>query len=370
MNRERFEELIQHELDGELAVGEGEELAAWLGGQPEARLEAERVRAAVRLLGAVEAEEPPAWLLARVMREVRDRPRPAHWWSRWTSAIGHQLSGLTAVIGAAMPYQEGARTSIREGGAMSSRKWLLAAVSLVALGAIGYFAVKGWPPVDKGSQATVGAAERYQKPQIKEGDVGVTESEVQAFMQSDVFDKLIKDKAAVAALANPAMQAALANANVAAALKNPAVQAALAKADIAAALANPAMQAAFAKADIAAALANPAMQAAFAKADIAAALAHPAMQAALREGGIPAALANPAVQAALANPAVQASLAKANVAAALAHPAMQAALAKADIAAALGRPAMQAALAQRELAAALRNPAMQAALAKANVAAQ
>ena len=113
---------------------------------------------------------------------------------------------------------------------MSSRNLVLATVGLVALGAIAYFATKGYPPVDEGTQATVGTAQRYQKPQIKEGDVRVTESEVQSFMQSDVFDKLMKDKAAVAALSSRRCRPH-SRGGLAAALARPEVAAALSKAD-------------------------------------------------------------------------------------------------------------------------------------------
>jgi hypothetical protein len=79
-----------------------------------------------------------------------------------------------------------------------SNKLPLIGVGVVAVAAIAYFAVAGWPPtgdkVDQNVGGTIGAAERYTSSQMKTEDVAVNESEVQALMQTDVFHKMITNE--------------------------------------------------------------------------------------------------------------------------------------------------------------------------------
>jgi hypothetical protein len=74
----------------------------------------------------------------------------------------------------------------------------LIGVGVVAVAAIAYFAVAGWPPtgekVDQNVGGTIGAAQRYTSSQMKTEDVAVNESEIQALMQSDVFHKMINNE--------------------------------------------------------------------------------------------------------------------------------------------------------------------------------
>ena len=41
----------------------------------------------------------------------------------------------------------------------------------------------GYPPADKGTEGTIGAAQRYQAPQIANQDVKLQDAELQSFMQ-------------------------------------------------------------------------------------------------------------------------------------------------------------------------------------------
>ena len=79
----------------------------------------------------------------------------------------------------------------------------------------------GYPPVEKGTEATIGAAQRYQSPQISSADVKTQDAQLQAFLQSDLFHQLSTDKAARQALKNKDFQRALADAAVRAALARP-----------------------------------------------------------------------------------------------------------------------------------------------------
>ena len=73
---------------------------------------------------------------------------------------------------------------------------VLVCVAIVAVGAIGYFAINGFPPTGQGAQGTVGAAVRHQSGQITKGDVALDNPDLQAFMQTDVYDKIIEGPAA------------------------------------------------------------------------------------------------------------------------------------------------------------------------------
>ena len=109
-------------------------------------------------------------------------------------------------------------TFMRRGSTMAKKVlWSVAAAAAVALVAL---RVAGYPPVEKGTEATIGAAQRYQAPQIAAADVKVEDQQFQSFLQSDLFRQLVNDKAAQEALKNQDLQRALADANVRTALSN------------------------------------------------------------------------------------------------------------------------------------------------------
>jgi hypothetical protein len=103
--------------------------------------------------------------------------------------------------------------------------WIVAATAALALITMRFV---GYPPVEKGTEATIGAAQRYQAPQISSSDVKTQDAQLQAFLQSDLFHQLSTDKAARQALKNKDFQRALSDAAVRAALVKPDVQEAIA----------------------------------------------------------------------------------------------------------------------------------------------
>ena len=116
-------------------------------------------------------------------------------------------------------------TFMRRGSTMAKKVlWSVAAVAAVALVAL---RVAGYPPVEEGTEATIGAAQRYQAPQIAAADVKVENQQFQSFLQSDLFRRLVNDKAAQEALKNPDLQRALADLNVRTALSNEAIRTAI-----------------------------------------------------------------------------------------------------------------------------------------------
>lgn len=105
--------------------------------------------------------------------------------------------------------------------------WIVAATAALALITMRFV---GYPPVEKGTEATIGAAQRYQAPQISSSDVKTQDAQLQAFLQSDLFHQLSTDKAARQALKNKDFQRALSDAAVRAALVSPDVRNAIAAA--------------------------------------------------------------------------------------------------------------------------------------------
>lgn len=121
-------------------------------------------------------------------------------------------------------------THIRRGSTMAKKVlWSVAAMAAVALVAL---KVVGYPPVEKGTEATIGAAQRYQESQISAADVKVEDPQFQAFLQSDLFRQLANDKTAQNALKNEDLRRALADANVRAVLARSDVRTILARNDI------------------------------------------------------------------------------------------------------------------------------------------
>lgn len=116
-------------------------------------------------------------------------------------------------------------TFMRRGNTMAKKVlWSVAAVAAVAFVAL---RVAGYPPVEEGTEATIGAAQRYQAPQISAADVKVEDQQFQSFLQSDLFRQLVNDKAAQEALKNEDLQRALNDANVRTALSNEVIRTAI-----------------------------------------------------------------------------------------------------------------------------------------------
>ena len=131
----------------------------------------------------------------------------------------------TIVEHAKTPGTQPQVTYLRRGSTMAKKVlWTVAAAAAVALIAL---RVAGYPPVEQGTEATIGAAQRYQEAQISAADVKVEDQQFQAFLQSDLFRQLASDKAAQDALKNEDLQRALADAKVRAVLANSDVRLAL-----------------------------------------------------------------------------------------------------------------------------------------------
>jgi len=199
---------------------------------------------------------------------------------------------------------------------MTSRKamWVLAAAAAVVLG---IFIVRGFPVVDQGTDATIGAAKRYQAEQLSDKDVVVGDTQVQEFLQSEAFDRLIKDDSARQLLSDRSVRAALSNPELAHLLTDNGVRIALTNADVRAAFSNDALRAELSQgiaANVRAQVVN--------KAVGEAALSSAVVQRILSDANLVAALRNSALWGALANAEFRNALKADYAAAALQSPAL------------------------------------------------
>ena len=145
--------------------------------------------------------------------------------------------------------------------------WGVAGLAVVVILAVVYFNGR---TVDQGAQGAIGAADRYRGAQP--GSVDAKPGNAQAFLQSDTFDKLIKNKDIRGLLGDPelcqlltndAVEKALKDEEVAAFFKDAKLTAALADPEVATALEAVEVQAFMADAEVQLALADDTVVAAF-----------------------------------------------------------------------------------------------------------
>lgn len=86
--------------------------------------------------------------------------------------------------------------------------WGLAAAAAALLAV---FTVIGFPSANRGTEATIGAAQKYQAPQLAAGDVKVGDASAQEFLQSETFDRLLKDPQARSILSDGRIREQLVN---------------------------------------------------------------------------------------------------------------------------------------------------------------
>lgn len=137
---------------------------------------------ALEELGTV---DPPAGLVENVMM-------------RLSSSAANRFAGRV------IPFDRGGIVMIKKA------MWGLAAAAAVLLAV---FSVIGFPSANRGTEATIGAAQKYQAPQLTAGDVKVGDASVQEFLQSEAFDRLLKDPQARSILSDSRIHAQLLNRN-------------------------------------------------------------------------------------------------------------------------------------------------------------
>lgn len=172
---------------------------------------------------------------------------------------------------------------------MTSRKamWVLAAAAAVVLG---IFIVRGFPVVDSGTDAAIGAAKRYQAEQLSNKDVVVGDAAAQEFFQSEAFDQLMKDESARQLLSDRSVRTALSNPELASLLTDNAIRATLVDTDVRVAFSDDSLRAALAQgigASIRAQVVNKAVgDAALSNAVVQRILSNASLVGALRNGAV------------------------------------------------------------------------------------
>jgi len=260
-------------------------------------------------LGRPHLADPPPELASTIMREVAAIQAGLSPWQRcrrtWRAA---RLTNFS-VIWRVNPENE---TNLQGGGfLMTTKSKALVAVAASAAIVIAVFALIGFPPRSEGTAGTVGAANRYQATKATPKDA-VTEPAIQQFMQTDTFDRLLKDASARTALAKavqePAFVHAMAEPGFQQALSSPEFVKALSSPEFVKALADPGLHQALSDPGMVAALANPGLQQALHSPGFQQALADPGFQRSLAEPGFTRMLSEPSFQQALSEPAFGRSL--------------------------------------------------------------
>jgi hypothetical protein len=353
-----------------------------------------------RTLQEVDRPEPPAGLTETVMREVTEIEAGLSRWRRWRRAAhSRRITNFLSQEGVVWFRTKEGRQAAVHGGAIVRTKILWGVTGVAAMALVSIF-VFGYPPIgNSGTEGSIGAAQRYQGATLSMKDVKVPDSDVQQFIQSDTFDRLLKDSTArnalMAMFKDEALAQALSHPSVAAMLGDPAMRDEFmqprmrdlfSNAALLEALAKPGVRDLFTPAGrpfltepaIVDALAKPSVQKNLLAGNVEQALADPALkgyagQPALRDflsanmealarPGVADALAAPAVKALLANQAAFNALGNQAMAKVLAEPAASMALAQPRVLDALSQPAVQAGLANHSLMSALASPAMAQAL--------
>jgi hypothetical protein len=198
MSKYDLDALLQGELDDTLTQDERAGLARMLSESRQARDRAAEFKQLAGLIESLGPATPPPGLVEHVLAQVSHRPYAV-------------------------------RPSTFERGVTVNKKLLfgLAAAAAVALAVITY---NSYPRATEGTEATIGAAQRAQAPQIAAQDVKLGDTSAQTILQTETFDAIMKDETLRtmlqdaefrAQLTNAGLRNALADENIRAGLRDP-----------------------------------------------------------------------------------------------------------------------------------------------------
>ena len=195
MIRPELEALLQGALDNTLTAEERAELARILSESPEARERAAELSALAGLIESLGPADAPSGLVDHVLAQVSHRP--------------HVIRHATFQRGVAV-----------------NKKILfgLAAAAAIVLAVITY---NSNPPATVGTEATIGAAQRAQAPQIAASDVKLGDTSTQDILQTETFDAILKDETLSTMLQDAELRASLQSADLRGALTEDAIRIAL-----------------------------------------------------------------------------------------------------------------------------------------------
>ena len=162
MNHSDLDALLQGALDNTLTPEEQARLARMISESREARDRAAEFEQLAGLIESLGPATPPPGLVDHVLAQVSHRPYAV-------------------------------RPSTFERGVTVNKKILfgLAAAAAIVLAVITY---NSYPPATEGTEATIGAAQRAQAPQIAAQDVKLGDTSTQDVLQTETFDAIMKDE--------------------------------------------------------------------------------------------------------------------------------------------------------------------------------
>jgi len=163
------EALLHSALDGTLTPAERDALRQLLAESAAARERAGQLGHLNALLASLDPVEAPPSLVTEVLARVSPRSAAAR--------------PITAFVPRAIPRR----------GEIVNKTLIfgLAAAAVVILAVITY---TSYPPATEGTEATIGAAQRAQTPQIGPADVKLADQSVQALLQTETWDAIMKDE--------------------------------------------------------------------------------------------------------------------------------------------------------------------------------
>jgi hypothetical protein len=267
MSKSDLDALLQGGLDNTLTPEERARLARMISESGEARDRAAEFNRLAGLIESLGPANPPPGLVEHVLAQVSRRPHPV-------------------------------RPSTFERGVTVNKRILfgLAAAAAIVLAVITY---NTYPPATVGTEATIGAAQRAQAPQIAAQDVKLGDTSTQDVLQTATFDAIMKDDAVRTMLQDAELRVHLQDARLRSALQEDAIRNSLNDPNLRRMLEDPALVRA---------LDDPAAAKKFDDANIRAMLVNKAFADALRSPTFRASLARTGVAAAMASAAFQQAL--------------------------------------------------------------
>lgn len=201
MLRPDVEALLQGAIDDTLTPEERETLRRLMADSAEVRERAAHLERLTDLLDSLPSAEAPPRLvydvLAQIAKPVRQQP--------------------------GRPF---VRVSVNKRGIPVKKSIIfgLAAAAAVVLAVITYYSN---PPATVGTEATIGAAQRAQAPQIAAKDVALGDTSSQAVLQTETWDQIMKDPELRSLLQDAEFRGRLMDAELRNSLSNDAVRRAL-----------------------------------------------------------------------------------------------------------------------------------------------
>lgn len=287
MTRPEIDALIQGGLDQSLTPDEQARLAQMLSESPELRARVAELTEVVDLIESLGPAEAPAGLAGQVLSRISHRPLSV-------------------------------RSSNFQRGVPVNKKILfgLAAAAAIVLAVITYTSN---PPATVGTEATIGAAQRAQTPQIAKQDVKLGDTSTQDVLQTETFDAILKDET---------LRGMLQDAELRAKLQDSALRTALQDEELRSALRDPQIARRLEDSNLKRSLVDAAAAKKLTDSNLRSLLKHQAFADALRSDNLRMMLAKPGAAAALAGKAFQQALADRNFEAALRSPQFAEAMAR------------------------------------------